>query len=81
MGKQNLWGGGGWGRGQIRCMIGDVPVAHEYEAGYDKLINLQFVHGHQLGKKCVIFRLMPYASDILCIISMCNQMVTSEIIP
>ena len=61
-----------------------------YEAGYklhnstmtyDKLINLLFVHEDQLSKKCVIFRLMPYASKVLRIISMCNQMVTSEIIP
>ena len=63
-----------------------VPVA--YEAGYklhnntmtyDKLINSPFVHEVQLSKKCVFF--MPCASNVLRIIGMCNQMVTSEIIP
>ena len=75
---------------QIRCIVGDVGRCTSGEAGYklhnntmtyDKLINLPFVYEDHLSKKCVIFRLMPYASNVPRIISMCNQMVTSEIIP
>ena len=57
MKKQRLCKIWGVGEGQIRCIIGDVPVV--YEAGYklhnntmtyDKLINSPFVHALRIKR-------------------------------